>query len=180
LVYCDAGRAGPPAPRWQFRPRPQVLWRELANTSSARKRIRSAARKHEQNRRVRSAVRTAVVRARREVEFGEEAGAEGLVRLAASALDKAAQHGVIHPRNAARRKSRLMRAAAKVGAEAAEEEKPGRSPKRASAQGTKPKAGGAKRAVLAPKAGRSATKTERTAASRRKSAGTSGKEPKGN
>jgi small subunit ribosomal protein S20 len=156
----------------------------LANTTSARKRIRSAARKHERNRRVRSAVRTAVVRARREVEVGEEVVAEGLVKLASSALDKAAEHGVIHPRNAARRKSRLMRAAAKLTTDSGEGEKPGRTgSRRASAQGTKPKAagtkaGGAKRPASAPKAGRPATKTERTAASQRKSAGTSGKEPK--
>ena len=39
-----------------------------------------------------------------EVEQAEEA-----VRVAVIALDKAARKGAIHPRNAARRKSRLMK-----------------------------------------------------------------------
>jgi small subunit ribosomal protein S20 len=34
-----------------------------------------------------------------------------VVKSAVSALDKAAEKGAIHPRNAARRKSRLMKAA---------------------------------------------------------------------
>ena len=86
----------------------------MANSVSARKRIRNAARKHEHNRGVRSSVRTAVVKARRTLEASDLAGAAELIRLATSALDKAAQHGILHARNAARRKSRLMRQAAKV------------------------------------------------------------------
>ncbi|MGH7759279.1 MAG: 30S ribosomal protein S20, partial [Candidatus Dormibacteria bacterium] len=81
----------------------------MANSASARKRIRSTARKHEDNRRVRSSVRTVVAKARRAIEGGsEESGSEELLRAAVSALDRAAERGVIHRRNAARRKSRLM------------------------------------------------------------------------
>ncbi|MGH7698596.1 MAG: 30S ribosomal protein S20, partial [Candidatus Dormibacteria bacterium] len=83
----------------------------MANSSSARKRIRSIARKHERNRRVRSSVRTVVAKVRRAIESPSEAGPGELVRAAVSALDRAAEHGIIHPRNAARRKSRLMRQA---------------------------------------------------------------------
>jgi small subunit ribosomal protein S20 len=152
----------------------------LANTSSARKRIRSAARKHERNRRVRSSVRTAVVKARRVIEGAEEGSAEELVKLATSALDKASEHGVLHPRNVSRRKSRLMRLAAKAdspGAEIVKVRKP--AAKRASAQGTKPKAGTGTRKSAAPtRAGRPATKTERTSSAQRRAAGTSGKSRK--
>lgn len=150
----------------------------MANTSSARKRIRSAARKHERNRRVRSSVRTAVAKARRVVEGGEEGSAEALVRLATSALDKASEHGILHRRNVSRRKSRLMRLAAR--AETGEGVKAvAKTTRRASAQGTKPKAVAASRkGSSAPKGGRPATKTVRTAAAQRKTAGTSSKERK--
>jgi len=152
----------------------------LANTSSARKRIRSAARKHERNRRVRSSVRTAVAKARRVLEGAEEGSTEALVRLATSALDKASEHGVLHPRNVSRRKSRLMRLAAKADVpqtEAVKVRKP--AAKRASAQGTKPKSGtSTRKAGATPKAGRPATKTERTFSAQRRAAGTAGKSRK--
>jgi small subunit ribosomal protein S20 len=81
----------------------------LANTASARKRIRSNERKRIRNRIVRSRSRTAV-RVAREALAGGNADAGRQATLAAiSALDKAAEKGVIHKNNAARRKSRLMK-----------------------------------------------------------------------
>jgi small subunit ribosomal protein S20 len=136
----------------------------VANSSSARKRIRSALRKHEQNRGVRSAVRTAVVKARRAVTEVDEGSAE-LVRLASSALDKAAEHGVLHARNVSRRKSRLMKLAAKVGTEAVTTPAPKR--RATTAKGAKAKAPASKRAASGTKA-KPQTKTERTAARTRK------------
>jgi small subunit ribosomal protein S20 len=44
------------------------------------------------------------------IETGRFEDAREAVRVASSALDKAAQKGIIHKNNAARRKSRLMRA----------------------------------------------------------------------
>lgn len=84
----------------------------MANTKSAKKRIRSSARKQEQNRVFRASARTFVKKARHLVEEGKVAEAEAMTRQAASVLDKAARKGVIHPKNASRRKSRLMRALA--------------------------------------------------------------------
>ncbi|MGH7641249.1 MAG: 30S ribosomal protein S20 [Candidatus Dormibacteria bacterium] len=133
----------------------------MANSSSAKKRIRSSARRHDRNRRVRSAVRTAVARVRQaETDESQEA-----LRRAVSALDKAAQHGVLHPRNASRRKSRLMRQS--VVTTASEAAAPRR---RAAAQGTKAKAVSRTRKA-APAKGRAATKTERTASTQRRTAG---------
>jgi small subunit ribosomal protein S20 len=43
------------------------------------------------------------------VDGGEKEASVEAVRLAVSALDKAAEKGVIHKNNAARRKSRLMK-----------------------------------------------------------------------
>lgn len=80
----------------------------MPNIRSAAKRMRQDKRRHDRNRGYRSAARTAVKRARVLIEDADP-GAEGAVRTAVVALDRAAQRGVIHANNAARRKSRLMR-----------------------------------------------------------------------
>lgn len=58
--------------------------------------------------------RTAVKKARVAIEEGSAQDALSATREAIRALDKAAEKGVIHKNNAARRKSRLMRQLAKV------------------------------------------------------------------
>ena len=80
----------------------------MANTKSAIKRMRQNERRRARNRAVRSRMRTFVKRANTAIVAGEEDAAEA-VRAAISELDRAAQKGVIHRNNAARRKSRLMR-----------------------------------------------------------------------
>jgi small subunit ribosomal protein S20 len=80
----------------------------LANIKSAIKRIRVAERKHARNRPVRSALKTYVGKARRAIDTGNTETSAAAVVTAISALDKAAAKGIIHPNNAARRKSRLM------------------------------------------------------------------------
>ena len=79
---------------------------QLANTASALKRIRSNNRKRIRNKIVRSRTRTAI-RTAHEAETPDEA--RQAAQAAVSALDRAAQKGVIHRNNAARRKSRLMK-----------------------------------------------------------------------
>ncbi len=59
------------------------------------------------NRSVKSLVKTQVTKARNAIAFDEDA--ELAVRAAVRELDRAAKKGVIHPNNAARRKSRLMK-----------------------------------------------------------------------
>jgi len=81
----------------------------LANTRSAIKRLRSAERRHLRNRMHRGRARTAVKKARLLIEAGRLEEARDAVRAAVSALDKAAEKGILHKNNAARRKSRLMR-----------------------------------------------------------------------
>ena len=68
---------------------------------------RVAERKRRRNAPLRSRARTYVRKARRLIET-DDGAAEQTVRQAIVALDKAAQKGAIHRRNAARRKSRLM------------------------------------------------------------------------
>jgi small subunit ribosomal protein S20 len=81
----------------------------LANIKSAIKRNKQNEKRRLRNRTFRGKARVFVRDARTalEGESVEEARAE--VLKAVSALDKAAQKGVIHKNNAARRKSRLMR-----------------------------------------------------------------------
>ena len=74
------------------------------------KRLRSSQRKHERNRMFLGRARTTVKQARTLIEAGKIEEARGAVGKAVKALDKAASKGVIHKNNAARRKSRLMRA----------------------------------------------------------------------
>lgn len=80
----------------------------LANTQSAIKRIRSNERKRRFNQVHRSRARTYITRTRGLIAAGELEEAEIVARQAIMALDRAAEKGVIHKNNAARRKSRLM------------------------------------------------------------------------
>jgi small subunit ribosomal protein S20 len=73
------------------------------------KRIRSSRRRAQHNQVTRSTARTYVKRARRLIEQGNLDEAQAVVVQAVSALDKAAEKGVIHRNNAARRKSRLVK-----------------------------------------------------------------------
>ena len=82
----------------------------MANKKSAIKRLRSAERRRLHNRQFRGSARTAIKKARVLIDEGKMDEAREAVRMAASALDKAAQKGIIHKNNAARRKSRLMQA----------------------------------------------------------------------
>ncbi len=61
------------------------------------------------NRAVRSRAKTFITRAEKLVFAGEMELAQAAVAESIIALDRAAEKGVIHPNNAARRKSRLMK-----------------------------------------------------------------------
>ncbi len=71
--------------------------------------MRSSLGKQKRNRSVRSATRTHVAKAVRAIENGDVEQSESAVKRALKALDQTARKGVIHPNNAARRKSRLMK-----------------------------------------------------------------------
>ena len=80
----------------------------MANTKSAIKRHGQAERRRLRNRAVRSSARTMVSRARAAIDSGDSNSTEQ-VRQAQSTLDVGVRKGVLHPNNAARRKSRLMK-----------------------------------------------------------------------
>jgi len=81
----------------------------LPHTKSAQKQVRVAEKRQLRNKSVRSLCKTNITRAERLVFSGELEAAKQAVAEAIISLDKAAEKGVIHPNNAARRKSRLMK-----------------------------------------------------------------------
>src|SRR3990172_1591123 len=105
---------------------------ELA-TRSAAKAHRQSVKRRIRNRAMKSATKTAVKNAGLAIAGGEVESARLSVRSAITALDRAAAKGVIHPNNAARRKSRLLLKynAAIAALQVPGEEKP--APKRAAA-----------------------------------------------
>jgi len=91
----------------------------MANIKSAEKRNRQLGKRTARNRVVRGASRTAIKRARTALAAEAPESREEVLN-ALSALDRAASKGVIHQNNAARRKSRLMKALNKMEADAGE------------------------------------------------------------
>ena len=78
-------------------------------TKSAEKQMRVAERKRLRNQPIRTQCKTNITKAERLIFSGKLEEAQKAVVAAISSLDKAAEKGVIHPNNAARRKSRLMK-----------------------------------------------------------------------
>ena len=81
----------------------------MANIKSAIKRNKQNEKKRIRNRIYRGTARTYVARARIAINQKDAKAAKAATLEAISALDKAAQKGVIHKNNAARRKSRLAK-----------------------------------------------------------------------
>jgi len=89
----------------------------MANHASAEKRNRQRIVRTERNRSIKGAVRTLVKKARLAVTAaGTAKGGDiaATVAAAVKAVDRAASKGVVHPKTAARAKSRLAKAAHKA------------------------------------------------------------------
>lgn len=81
----------------------------MANIKSAIKRNKQNEKKRIRNRIYRGTARTFVAKARTAINGKDVEAAKAATLQAISALDKAAQKGVVHKNNAARRKSRLAK-----------------------------------------------------------------------
>ncbi len=77
----------------------------MANTRSAKKRMRQAIRRNMRNRVARSTLRTAI----KKVRNAAPDAAEAAYRTAEQLLDRAARKGLLHKNAAARSKRRLWR-----------------------------------------------------------------------
>lgn len=81
----------------------------MPGSKSAQKQVRVTERKRLRNKSITSLCKTNITKAERLIFSGELEPAREAVAVAIVSLDKAAEKGVIHPNNAARRKSRLMK-----------------------------------------------------------------------
>jgi len=91
----------------------------MANTKSSKKDLRRTAKKRATNLSTRSALKTYVKKVRTTAVAGDPTAVNTALAAAVSALDKAAQRGIIHKNQAARRKSRIAKAANKAAKAAA-------------------------------------------------------------
>jgi small subunit ribosomal protein S20 len=82
----------------------------MPNIASAKKNMRKSRAAQVRNRAQRSTLRTALKKARTENASPEA------VAVAVTLLDRAARKGLVHPNAAARRKSRMAKAAKKAAA----------------------------------------------------------------
>jgi small subunit ribosomal protein S20 len=89
----------------------------MANIKSQIKRNKQNEKRGERNKAVRTALKTSTKKIHTAVDAGDALEAQARQREAARALDKAVAKGIVHKSTAARRKSRLAKAASSVGAE---------------------------------------------------------------
>jgi small subunit ribosomal protein S20 len=81
----------------------------VAVVKSSQRQIKVDERRRLRNKSIRSLCKTNITKAERLILLGELEAAQKVVMDAVISLDKAAEKGIIHPNNAARRKSRLMK-----------------------------------------------------------------------
>lgn len=81
----------------------------MPNIKSAEKQVRVSERKKLRNKSITSLCKTNITKAEKLILSGELKAAQEAVAVAITSLDKAAEKGIIHSNNAARRKSRLMK-----------------------------------------------------------------------
>ena len=90
----------------------------MANTASARKRIRQNEKRNERNRARRSRVRTFLRKVEDAITGGDKTAAQEAFRLAQPELQRAADKGVVHDNTVARKLSRLSARIKALGAPA--------------------------------------------------------------
>ena len=81
----------------------------MPNIKSAKKRMRSNARKAEVNTLVSSSMKTAIKKFERDVKEGNKEAAKNDLNVACQRIDKAMGSGLVHKNKAARLKSRLIK-----------------------------------------------------------------------
>lgn len=81
----------------------------MANLKSSKKDIKRSRKRRLRNLNSKSRLKTAVRKARTAISAGDTVVASEMTRQACRLLDKAAAKGIIHKRQAGRRKSRLAR-----------------------------------------------------------------------
>ena len=88
----------------------------MANTRSAKKAVRQAARRTEVNKARKSRMRSTVRKVEQAIVSGDQTAAEQALRAAEPELMRSAQKGVLHRNAAARKVSRLAHRIRSLGA----------------------------------------------------------------
>lgn len=152
----------------------------MANIKSQIKRNRQNEKRRLRNRVVRGQTRSAIKTAQSAIEAGQVDASRTAVMQAISRLDKAAQQGVLHKNNVARRKSRLLKQLAGIKpAEVVEVRKIEEPPAAETKTAVEPAKKATTRKAAAPKSG--ATKTaasKKTAAPKKKETAAPSPKPK--
>jgi small subunit ribosomal protein S20 len=103
----------------------------VPRSKSSQKEARIAERRQLHNKSIRSQCKTNITRGERLIFWSELESAQGAAATAITSLDKAAGKGILHPNNAARRKSRLAKKLNQAQTSASakpEQDKPADSP----------------------------------------------------
>ncbi len=79
----------------------------MANSASARKRVRQAAKSRQHNMSLRSKARTAIKKVVNAIDAGDKANAQSLYQEMVPIIDNIARKGLYHKNKIARHKSRL-------------------------------------------------------------------------
>lgn len=95
----------------------------MPTTNTAEKEMRVAERRKDRNKSVRSQTKTLIVKAEESINSGNIETAKAQVKKAISTIDKESDKGNVHPNNAARHKSRLMKKLNKAAAATKTEKK---------------------------------------------------------
>src|SRR5688572_182253 len=83
----------------------------MANLRSSKKDLKRSEKKRVANQAVRTSLKTFIKKTRTAIVTGEPEATKDALTQAVSAIDKAVQRGIIHKNQAARRKSRIAKAA---------------------------------------------------------------------
>ena len=86
----------------------------MANLKSSKKDVRRIAKKRIANQEVRTSLKTYVKRVRQAMDSGDVETVQVALQRVNRAFDKAVQRGIVHKNQAARRKSRIAKAAAGI------------------------------------------------------------------
>lgn len=87
----------------------------MSASRSVQKATRVAARRRQQNRALRTRVKTATKKTRKTIDAGDLERARQELLAATSTIDRAANRGIFHKNKAARMKSRLTRKVSALG-----------------------------------------------------------------
>ena len=88
----------------------------MPNIKSVMKDVKKSRERHQRNIAVKSKIKTYVKKAKATIETGDAEATKQAISTVVSVIDRAAEKGIIHKNAAARRKSRVMRAANKAQA----------------------------------------------------------------